>query len=98
MLPEYQSLVLEDNRTEGKFELPLEDGFAYMDYRDHGDLFFLMHTEVSENMEGKGAATALAEKVFTLLEEKGIKVKIYCSYLVTWLKRHPEYNHMIANN
>lgn len=96
MLAELQPIPLTDNRSENRFELILEGGTAFLNYQDHGDLFYLMHTEVPTGLEGMGVASALAEKVFDFLGQKQVKIKIYCSYIITWLKRHPEYEGHLA--
>lgn len=96
MLPEFQPIPLTDNRSENRFELILDAGTAFIDYRDQGDLFHLLHTEVPPELEGGGVASALTEKVFDFLEQKQIKVKVYCGYIQVWLKRHPEYQRLLA--
>lgn len=96
MLPEYKDLILENNRQQNRFELPIDDTYAFISYQDRGDIIYLMHTEVPESLEGKGVASALAEKAFAYLSESQLKVRIYCSYLATWILRHPEYASMVV--
>lgn len=96
MIAELQPIPLTDNRTENRFELILETGTAFLNYQDHGDQFYLMHTEVPTSLEGMGVASALTEKVFEFLDKKQVKVKIYCGYILTWIKRHPEYERLLA--
>jgi len=92
-----QDFTLIDNEAERQFQFDLEDGErAFITYRWLGEVIVLMHTEVPENAAGKGIASQLALKAFTALRAKGIKAKIYCAFLLSYLKRHPEWNDSVA--
>jgi len=56
-----------------------------------GDIAF-MHTEVPEVLSGKGIAGALAVYAFKYAKENNLPVIVYCPFVKTYLKRHPEYN------
>jgi len=85
-----EPLTISDNQQNQQFEIFLEDERAYLEYRiKEGDLY-LMHTEVPEKLGGKGIASALAAHAFNYARANHMKIKAYCPFVVTWLKKHPE--------
>ena len=49
-----------------------------------------MHTEVPESMSGRGIASALAEYAFKFAKEHQKPVMVYCPFVGSYLKKHPE--------
>jgi predicted GNAT family acetyltransferase len=77
------------------FEIRENDGIAFLEYRFFGDDIAFMHTLVPESMEGKGIASALAEHAFKYAKEHAKPVMVYCPFVLTWLKKHPEVNELL---
>ena len=90
-----ESLNITNNEKEQQFEVRLEDELAILQYRSHDGLLFLMHTEVPDNLAGRGIASALAAHAFEYARDHGAKVKVYCPFVVNYLKRHPEYADLV---
>jgi len=85
-----------NNTQNMRFELRLDDQVAFLEYRmKHGNLA-LMHTEVPAVLEGRGLGSALAKYAFKYAEENKFPVLVYCPFVATFLKRHPEYNKQLA--
>jgi len=55
-----------------------------------------MHTEVPEKLGGKGIGTALAAYGFEYAKENDLPVKIYCPFVLTYFKRHPELQDLVV--
>jgi predicted GNAT family acetyltransferase len=79
-----------NNSQNQQFEVFVDEDRAFLEYRMRDGMLFLMHTEVPEKIGGKGIASALAEYAFHYAREHRLPVKVYCPYVTTWLKRHPE--------
>jgi predicted GNAT family acetyltransferase len=92
----YDDLPLINNIAIHDFELFVDGQRAFIDYKQHGDKVFLIHTEVPVELEGHGVAPALVEKTFKYLEENHLKMVPYCSYIKVFLKRHPKWNRLLA--
>lgn len=92
----YDDLPLVDNQPAHNFELIVEGGRAFIDYIKRDNIYLLVHTEVPEELEGKGIAAAMVEKTFNYLEAEGAKIKVYCPYVQVYLKRHPEWERLVA--
>ena len=75
--------------------MPVQDGVAFISYRVNGDVFSLMHTEVPEELEGQGIGSALVEQTFHYLEANSLRMVPRCAFVITYLKRHPEWNRLL---
>jgi len=85
-----EPLTIINNEQQQQFQVRVEGELAYLEYRlSKGDIF-LMHTEVPEKLGGRGIASALAEHAFKYAREHKIPVMVYCPFVASWLKRHPE--------
>jgi len=92
----YQDIPLIDNQPIHNFELIVDGSRAFIDYKLKGDKIYLIHTEVPAAMEGMGVAAALVEKTFNYIEEHHLKIVPLCVYIIAYLKRHPEWNRLLA--
>lgn len=92
----YTDLPLVNNTAIHNFEMFVNGHRAFIDYQLRGDKMFLIHTEVPVELEGQGVAPALVEKVFKYLEEHQLKMVPYCAYIKAFLKRHPEWERLVA--
>jgi predicted GNAT family acetyltransferase len=92
----YDDIPLINNEARHHFELLVDDTISFVDYKKRGDNVYLIHTEVPEELEGKGIAAALVEKTFSYLEQHNLKMVPLCTYIQTYLKRHPEWNKLRA--
>lgn len=85
-----------DNTAESRFEL-VEDGhLAFADYRRQGDTLILPHVEAAQALRGSGAAGRLMQGVLGMARDKGLKVVPLCSYAAAFMKRHKEYEDLLA--
>ena len=74
-----------------RFVLPLEGGEeAVVEYRPAGDSLDLCHTYVPPEFRGRGLAERVVRAAFAHARAQGLKVVASCSYVGTYLRRHPE--------
>jgi predicted GNAT family acetyltransferase len=92
----YDAMELVNNETIHNFELMVDGYRSFIDYKQKGDKLYLIHTEVAPELKGKGVAEALVEKTFRFIEAKGLKLVPLCVYVQLFLKRHPEWNRLLA--
>lgn len=92
----YNDVELINNESIHNFELVVEGHRAFVDYIKKSEKYYLVHTEVPQELEGKGVASALVEKVFQYIEGQGAKVVPLCVYVQSFLKRHPEWSRVVA--
>ena len=80
------------NKQNMRFEILIDDQKAFLEDRMKGNDIAFMHTEVPESLSGKGIASVLAVYAFKYAKENNLPVIVYCPFVKTFLKRHPEYN------
>lgn len=93
----YENTELINNEAIHNFELFVDGERAFIDYRTKGDKLYLVHTEVPENLQGKGIAEAIVSKTFAYMEAHKLKLVPLCQYVQIYLKRHPEWNRLLAD-
>jgi uncharacterized protein len=96
MREEYKDLPLVNNEAEEQFEMKIEGYTAIIGYKELQDKIALVHTEVPAELEGRGVAAAIVEKTLNYIEERGLKLKPLCPYVVSYLEKNPEWNRLVA--
>ena len=78
------------NESTSRFELDVDGFIAFIDYKQDADIIKLIHTEVPEELGGRGVASALVEKTLVYLEEHHNSLFPYCPDVFAYIKKHPE--------
>lgn len=81
-----------DNAALNRFELAVDDGVAFLSYRRDGKVLSLNHAEVPANMEGRGVGSRLVREALEITRAAGERVVPRCSFVVAYLKQHPEFD------
>ncbi len=67
------------------------DGFrAVLQYRPFEGGVVFTHTYVPKPIEGRGVAASLVKNALAYCRENNLKVKAGCSYVASYIKRHPQ--------
>lgn len=85
-----------DNPDHSRFELEEEGLIAVADYRRQGDTLLITHVEAPPALRGKGTAGRLMTGLLDQVRSQGLKVTPICSYAVAFIRRHPEYQDLVA--
>ena len=81
--------AVRDNKALGRFELDVEGGLAFANYRLTPQAVVITHTETPRALRGRGIASAL-------IRGDGRKVIAGCGFVVDYLYKHPEYADLMA--
>jgi predicted GNAT family acetyltransferase len=92
----YPDTELIDNKAIHNFELFINGHRSFIDYKTKDNKIYLIHTEVPAELQNMGIAEALVEKTFNYIEEHRLKLVPLCTYVQLFLKRHPEWNRLLA--
>lgn len=95
MNAEFNNVPLIKNSEKNRFELKTDDYVTFIDYKEREKKIWLIHTEAPQELKGKGTATAIVEKTLAYLEDNGYKLVPLCPFVVTYLKRHTEWNRIL---
>jgi predicted GNAT family acetyltransferase len=88
--------MVRDNKAQSRFELDVEGGVAFANYRMTPAAVIITHTETPRALRGHGIASQLIEGALTLIRADGRKVIAGCGFVVDYLNKHPEYGDMVG--
>ena len=95
MKEEFLALEVIKNDETNRFELTVDGYIAFIDFRQQDQIIKLIHTEVPEELGGRGVAAALVEKTLVYLETNNYSLYPYCPYVFAYIKKHPEWKRMV---
>jgi hypothetical protein len=85
-----------DNPERSRFELEEQGLVAFADYRLQGDRVVIPHVEAPLALRGTGTAGRLMTGVLDIIRERGLKVVPVCPYAAAFIRRHAEYQDLVA--
>jgi uncharacterized protein len=95
MNEEFKNIDVVKNEETKRFELTIDNYIAFIDYKQEKDIIKLIHTEVPEELGGRGVAATLVEKTLVYLEEHNNSLFPYCPYVFAYIKKHPEWKRIV---
>ena len=72
------------------FECEVDGLRCAAEYRQSGHVMRMTHTAVPAALEGRGIAAALVQAAFEHARGHGLKIDPQCSYVRSYMQRHPE--------
>ncbi len=91
-----EEAVLVKDTAARQYQLAIDGHTAFIDYKQQGKKVYLIHTEVPAELGGRGIAATLVNKTLTDMENNGEVLVPLCPYVRAYLKRHPEWNRLLA--
>ena len=79
------------NASASRYELETPHGLAIVVYHQQGDRMLFTHTEVPSADEGHGIGSRLVRGALDDARARGFKIVPACSFVVDFVRRHPEY-------
>jgi uncharacterized protein len=89
-------IAVRDNKALSRFEMNVEGGVAFANYRLAPSAVIITHTETPRALRGRGIASELVKGALALIRADGHKVIAGCGFVVDYLRKHPEYADMTA--
>ena len=84
-------LPIQHHPISNRFEIQIDDAFAYLEYLDAGRTLVLTHTFVPPPLRGQGLAGRLTRAALDFARKEGKTVDPQCSYAAAFMDQHPEY-------
>ena len=85
------------NSEKNRFELEVDDSLAIIDFQKiEPNIMDLVHTEVPEELSGKGIASKLVSGVLKYCKDNNLKVIPSCSFVESYIDKHPEWKVLVA--
>ncbi len=90
-------MTVKHRESADRFVVRLGDEIAYLSYERKGEnVLDYAHVFVPDDHRGKGIAAELTKEALEYARREGINVIPSCPYVVTYLKRHPEYEDVVV--
>jgi predicted GNAT family acetyltransferase len=87
-----------DHPGDLRYEIDVDGAAAgFIDYRRSDGVVELVHTEVARESQGKGVGAALVQGALDDLRTQGVKVLPSCPFVAAYIRRHPEYEDLVAS-
>jgi predicted GNAT family acetyltransferase len=84
-----------DSTAQSRFELDVEGGVAFANYRRTPSAVIITHTETPRSLRGRGVASELVQGALQLIRADGRKVVAGCGFVVDYLRKHPEFSDLV---
>ncbi|MFL6662586.1 MAG: GNAT family N-acetyltransferase [Rhizobacter sp.] len=78
------------NEPQSRFEATVDGHLCVADYHLAGNVMVMPHTYVPPPVEGRGIAAELVAAALAYARDKKLRVDPRCSYVRTYMRRHPE--------
>ena len=79
-----------------RFVIQINEDIAELRYHKKKNVMCFTHTHVPKELRGQGVAGKLAKHGLEYARENGLKVEASCSYITSFLEKHPEYQDLQA--
>ncbi len=87
--------TVEHLERESRFVLRRESRESFLEYDLRDDGSMVVHrTFVPDADRGQGIASVLTRRAVEFAAHHQLQVVPLCSYVATWLERHPEFSHL----
>jgi predicted GNAT family acetyltransferase len=88
---------IRNNEQQSQFETTVDGHVAYVAYDlEDPDRIVFTHTIVPDELSGRGIAGEVVKHALDEARAKNLKVVPQCSYVAAYIKRHSEYQDLLA--
>jgi predicted GNAT family acetyltransferase len=84
------SNAIRHNERASRFEMPADGGLCIAVYRLIDGVMWMTHTEVPPAQQNRGMAAQVVRAALDHARAHGLKVRPACSYVRSYMRRHPE--------
>jgi len=84
-----------NNTAESRFELDADGHTALAFYRMEPGVITFVHTEVPQELSGRGVGSRLMHGALEQVRALGLKVVAKCPFVSAYLGKHPEFNDLL---
>jgi predicted GNAT family acetyltransferase len=90
-------MTVTDRPSELRYEIEVDGQVAgFLLYRVEPGVLELVHTDVDPRWEGKGVGATLVAGALDDVRGRGLTVRPYCPFVAAFIRRHPEYEELVA--
>ena len=90
------SIDFTNNLTDKQFQAEVEGHLAIIRYEPQGGTLVMTHTEVPQELGGKGVGSQLVQAALDFARNEGLKVEPVCPFIKAYIDKHDEYQSLLA--
>lgn len=90
-----EEIKLEDNPDKSRFQFDLEGQVAVIEYILVKDQIYLTHTEVPENLGGKGYGSHIIKLALEDIKSRGLKLIPQCPFVTSYIEKNPQWREIL---
>lgn len=84
------------NKEHRRYEMEVDGLLSVADYQLQDGKMLFTHTGVPRELEGRGIAGKIVKFALEDARAQNLKVVPLCSYVATYIRRHAEYQDLLA--
>ncbi|MDB5083079.1 MAG: acetyltransferase [Chloroflexi bacterium] len=92
-----ETIKVENNKDEQRFETEINGYTGVAEYHINGNQMIFTHTGVPRPIGGQGVANKLIKTALDYARENHLQVVPLCSFVSTYIRRHPEYKSLLSS-
>lgn len=85
-----------NNQSEKRFQAAAGKSSGFLYYSYSGSEMTLVHTEVPDELGGRGLGGKLVKFALEYARQQGLKIKAECPFAQGYIKRHEEYSDVLS--
>lgn len=89
-------IVVTQDLAQSRFTATVDGVLCVLDYQLQDKVMAIVHTGVPSQVGGRGIAAELTKVALDTARTNGWKVRPLCSYAAVYMRRHPDYNDLLA--
>ena len=79
-----------------RYEIDVDGEVSVLTYALENHQMLILHTFVPPHLRGRGLAEQLVRAALHDAQERGLRVMPACSYVATFIERHPEFRAVLS--
>lgn len=88
-------MELRNNAATHRFETTVEGKTAFIKYTLQPGTITVLHTEVPQELAGKGIAGAITKYALDYIAAEKLQLVPLCPYMRAYLQKYPEYQYLV---
>jgi uncharacterized protein len=86
-----------NNPHRHRFETTVDGHVAVLNYKQDGKCITFIHTEVPQELAGRGVGSALAKAGLKYAREQGLQVIPKCEFVANYIEKHSEFANLLGS-
>ncbi len=89
-------IEVKNNVDKQRYEAQVDEHLAELTYHRQGDKITYVHTEVPDEMEGRGIGGSLAHTALEDARAQNLSIVPQCPFVAAYVQKHEEYHSLLT--